>query len=253
MARRNRIYPNPLGAILRPGDARDVAHGGLCHGIQGPPWPRRCAAMLELLMMDPPLRSHHPNRMLDAEHDAADQQLHAVVELLFGDRIDFAGSRRAGVVEQAIELPESLDGCIDDGGDFRFVHHVGSMEHRLLRQFCAQEHCRALSERPAMTTRAPSATKRRAVASPMPLVAPVMTATFPSNLPGILLSPLRHQRRGREYHYPRSARKAPAAAAPAAVDIRAWKPETVGLADGAVWRSESSRLFHISVTFCTKC
>ena len=37
--------------------------------------------------------------------------------------------------------------------------------------------------RPAMTTFAPSATNISAVRSPMPLVAPVMTATLPSSRP----------------------------------------------------------------------
>ena len=36
-----------------------------------------------------------------------------------------------------------------------------------------------------MTTRAPSATKRRAVAAPIPDAAPVITATFPVNLPTV--------------------------------------------------------------------
>ncbi len=40
--------------------------------------------------------------------------------------------------------------------------------------------------RPASTTWAPSAAKRRAVASPMPLVAPVMIATLPSSRPAML-------------------------------------------------------------------
>src|SRR3954462_6244179 len=39
----------------------------------------------------------------------------------------------------------------------------------------------------ATTTRAPSAANRRALARPMPLAAPVMTATFPSSLPATAL------------------------------------------------------------------
>jgi hypothetical protein len=39
------------------------------------------------------------------------------------------------------------------------------------------------SRRPAMTTRAPSATNSSAVRAPMPLVLPVMTATLPSSAP----------------------------------------------------------------------
>ena len=45
------------------------------------------------------------------------------------------------------------------------------------------------ADRPAMTTRAPSAANSRAVASPMPLVAPVMIATLPSSLPAIAPPP----------------------------------------------------------------
>src|SRR5258708_24195930 len=44
--------------------------------------------------------------------------------------------------------------------------------------------------RPVMKIYAPSLTKRRAVANPIPSVPPVMTATFPSNLP-IAISPLK--------------------------------------------------------------
>jgi hypothetical protein len=45
--------------------------------------------------------------------------------------------------------------------------------------------------RPVMKTWAPSATNRRAVARPMPLLPPVMTATFPSSFfdMGLLLCP----------------------------------------------------------------
>ena len=44
------------------------------------------------------------------------------------------------------------------------------------------------ADRPAMTTLAPSATNIFAAASPMPLVPPVMTATFPSKRP-LIISP----------------------------------------------------------------
>ena len=49
--------------------------------------------MLELLMMEPPAL-HDARRVLDAEHDAADQQLHAVIELLLGDGVEFTGGCR---------------------------------------------------------------------------------------------------------------------------------------------------------------
>src|ERR1700738_2115356 len=51
--------------------------------------------------------------------------------------------------------------------------------------------------RPVMKTYAPSLTKSCAVANPMPSVPPVITATFPSNLPTaflLLMPALLHQR-----------------------------------------------------------
>ena len=46
------------------------------------------------------------------------------------------------------------------------------------------------TRRPAMTIFAPSATKISAVRNPMPLVAPVMTATLPSSLPMLFVLPI---------------------------------------------------------------
>ncbi len=62
----------------------------------------------------------------------------------------------------------------------------------------------------------------------MPLVPPVMTATFPSSLPDIL-APLRLRNEAAEYHYLRNARKALADAAAATPEIFAPGQESVGL------------------------
>src|SRR6266481_136252 len=99
--------------------------------------------------------------------------------------------------------------------------------------------------------RAPSATKRRTAASPMPLVPPVMTATFPSSLPGIRAPPLLRNEAA-EYHYLLNARKALADAAAATPEIFAPSQESAGLW-AAVCRNESMRLFHIVDQFWAKC
>src|SRR5277367_1748661 len=49
-----------------------------------------------------------------------------------------------------------------------------------LGPICATASASASSRRPVMNTWAPSAAKRRAVASPMPLLPPVITATLPA-------------------------------------------------------------------------
>src|SRR5581483_134249 len=56
------------------------------------------------------------------------------------------------------------------------------------------------TRRPAMTISAPSATKISAVRSPMPLVAPVITATFPSSFPILLSFP---DTRGQQPSHPK--------------------------------------------------
>ena len=50
--------------------------------------------------------------------------------------------------------------------------------------------------RPVMKTYAPSATKRFAVARPMPLLPPVMRAIFPDSLSDMLLIPLTESSEG---------------------------------------------------------
>src|SRR5579859_6949022 len=56
----------------------------------------------------------------------------------------------------------------------------------------------SFSRRPVMTTFAPSATNRLAVASPIPLLPPVMTATLPSSFFDMTGSPWRKDDRGQK-------------------------------------------------------
>jgi hypothetical protein len=108
--------------------------------------------------------------VLDAEDDAAEQQPALVVEGLLGNLLDTkAGGGGAGVIEEAVEPAEVL---------LMSLSRVTSVRQKTV--CLPRRAAMALplsSERPAMTTRAPSSTKRSAVPSPIPLVAPVMTAT----------------------------------------------------------------------------
>src|SRR5262245_26234375 len=132
--------------------------------------------------------------MLHAEHRAAYVGREHRVEVLAGDLGD-ADHRRAGarVVHQAVEPTELRHRVGDHRPDARFVGDVGADE--------AQRRPAALPQRPTLllppagtdqqapagsaapTTRPPSAPKTSAMRSPIPLVAPVTMATFPSSWP----------------------------------------------------------------------
>src|SRR5216684_6787257 len=67
-----------------------------------------------------------------------------------------------------------------------FRWRIGELEHCVARVLPATAHSRfaAITDfRSAITTDAPSPANLSAVARPIPLAAPVMTATFVSNLP----------------------------------------------------------------------
>src|SRR5262249_17860253 len=106
------------------------------------------------------------------------------VEVLAGDLGD-ADHRRAGarVVHQAVEPTELRHRVRDHRPDVRLVGDVGADK--------AQPRPAALLQRPTLLLppaappppRPPSAPKLRAIPSPIPLVAPVTMATFPSSWP----------------------------------------------------------------------
>ncbi len=101
----------------------------------------------------------------------------------FLDRPDRA--RDARVVEHDIEPPVFLDRARDRGLDIRLAGHVGALKHRApagRRAFC-DGGLASLRFKSVSTTLAPSFANRSAVARPIPLAAPVITATFPWILP----------------------------------------------------------------------
>jgi hypothetical protein len=87
------------------------------------------------------------------------------------------GRTATRVVDQAIQPSEPGHGMIDHRLD-------ASVRMKLMTGPHFSSNARpSASRRPAATPRAPSVTKISAMRSPMPLVAPVTIATFPSSLP----------------------------------------------------------------------
>ena len=121
-------------------------------------------------------------RLLDCEESALHVDVKNSVEMLFGNlpkRGELAAARigeqnvdRACFVlhhrKEPVEIGEVRDIALDAAGIVPDLGDRGSS---------------SFWRRPVMNTRAPSAAKRFAEARPMPLLAPVITATFPSSLP----------------------------------------------------------------------
>ena len=76
-----------------------------------------------------------------AEQHAAHQELHAVLELRRGDRVDAARDRGARVAEQAVDPAEPVHRGIEQRRDVVFAGYVGPLERGVLpelgRQFPA--------------------------------------------------------------------------------------------------------------------
>jgi hypothetical protein len=69
---------------------------------------------------------HMRRRVLHAKHDAAHQRRHGGVEAIDRKPLDTARlCRAAGIVEQAIDPAECLDGMADQRLHLRFIGHVG--------------------------------------------------------------------------------------------------------------------------------
>ena len=110
------------------------------------------------------------------------------------DRVPFIGrevlDRRdvldAGIVDEDVGRAELVGAAPDHLLDLRGVGKIGAIMGRV--QFAAVASISAGSPKPLSITFAPSAASARAMASPMPEVEPVTSATLPSR---IMVSPLR--------------------------------------------------------------
>ena len=123
------------------------------------------------------LRHHVAQRGARAEVDALEVHvLHAVPRRQLGrlDRV-VVGRRDAGVVEGDVEPAELVEDPVEERVDGCLVGDVRRAGRR--RRPRMPRPRRAAGSRSAITTTAPSAANRRAVASPMPLAPPVMMAT----------------------------------------------------------------------------
>ena len=140
--------------------------------------------MLPLLMMLPaPCFRSIGCCVFHAEHHAAHQGDHRGVEASSLEAFDAAGLRRAaGVVEQAIDASELFDRQFDQRADLLVDHDIGlakdAVGAELLGQPLALRHAAPGDHDPGAFR-----DENLAVFNPMPLVAPVMTATLPSSLP----------------------------------------------------------------------
>ncbi len=127
---------------------------------------------------------HRPGRLLDREEHPGQAQVDDALPLLERLVDDGGVGAGPGVGDGDVEPAEPRHGGIAQRRDLGLVGDVG--DQRRTRPGRAR---RPRASRPAAsmspsTTRAPSATKRRAIPRPMPDAAPVMTATLSSRRPG---------------------------------------------------------------------
>ena len=109
-------------------------------------------------------------------------------------RASFEGAQRgaadrrvagdAGIGEHDVELAEGLDRLRHRVFGRRDIGGVGDHGERIRPEFLRGRLQRRLVARPVITTRAPSATNSLAVASPMPLLPPVISAVLFFNRTG---------------------------------------------------------------------
>ena len=121
---------------------------------------------------------HMRRRMLHAEHHAAHQRRHRRIEAIGLEALDAAGLRRpAGIVEQAIDTAEFVDRKARSAPSsvFDATSVWRKMQAAPSRLASASP---SGTRRPAITTFRALGDEISAVRIPMPLVAPVITATF---------------------------------------------------------------------------
>jgi hypothetical protein len=120
--------------------------------------------------------------VLDAEEDAAQADRLGAVPVVDVDLLDGAdGAADAGVVEQDVELAELAHGAGDQGLDVGLVGDVGALEDRAgaAGGGLGGDGLAALGVEVGQDDIGALAANRIAAAWPMPLAAPVMTATLP--------------------------------------------------------------------------
>ncbi len=94
--------------------------------------------------------------------------------------------RRADVIDEDIQPAERRDGLSDQVGGAIWATQIRRNETRLKTLDEIEHVVGNFAVRP-MTTRAPSSASARATARPIPLLAPVTTATFPVRCRSMLL------------------------------------------------------------------
>ena len=125
--------------------------------------------------------THCGRRMFDAEKDALQQHVEGDIEFL--DRCGFdrsEGPAETSVVVDAIESTPALHHFIDRGLDLLFAGDVDALKEGGIAEFLASASPRSVCAS-AIRTRAPSSTKSRTLAAPIPLAPPVMMAVLPSS------------------------------------------------------------------------
>src|SRR3954447_7253317 len=180
-ARRNTVDANAGFAEFHRDAFRQMNHGGLCgpvhHGGGKAGKPSRDAAIVDDAAGA--LATHMRGGVLHAEHDTAHQCRHGGIELWDFQPFNAAGlCGPAGIIKQAIDAAEFLNRTADQRAHLLLDGDIGAPENTVAPSFFARASPSG-ARRPATTTLAPSATNISAVRRPMPLVAPVITATLP--------------------------------------------------------------------------
>ena len=143
-----------------------------------------------LTMAPPPWSTMWRAAHLAADHDAEQVDGHHPFEVAHVVVEEPAEApRHPGDVAHDLEPAEAFDGERDELLDLGGVGHVGLLEGGMLTEVARHLSRRRSASTSAMTTSAPSATKRSAVTRPIPLAPPVTMATLPASSPATVRPP----------------------------------------------------------------
>src|SRR2546422_5774694 len=152
------------------------AHGGL-GGVVHAPLRRSYTARDGRIQDDRGTIGHQWKRLLHREQEALHVDVEDRVEVLLSDLAQGRKLGPTGIREDNIQLGLlALDVCEEP-------IKIAEVRHVALETADISSAASSRSRRPVMKTYAPSFTNSFAVARPMPLLPPVMSAVFPSSLP----------------------------------------------------------------------
>src|SRR5215469_9489111 len=151
---------------------------------------------------------HVGQRRGDAVQNALDIDVDHQVPFVDFETFKQGLRHQPGVVDHHVDPPVGLHGGVYQSLDLVVLNDIRRYGECLAATAAQPNALRRSMRRAPSTTLAPCAERSRAVASPSPLLAPVMTTIFPSML-FIILTPALHSGRSAMGHSPGPSRPPP--------------------------------------------